>query len=55
MHEKCYVLVDFKIVQIEVGTALQLIESQGGNFISISNNQAQKRSLKAIPLGKTIG
>lgn len=52
MHEKCYVLVDFKIVQIEVGTALQLIEFQGGKevFITIRNSQAEKRSLKAIPL-----
>jgi hypothetical protein len=40
MHEKCYVLVDFKIVQIEVGTALQLNESQGSkeSFISIGNS-----------------
>ena len=52
MHEKCYVLVDFKIVQIEVGTALQLIEFQGGKdiFITTSNSLAQKRSLNAIPL-----
>lgn len=57
MHEKCYVLADFKIVQIEVGTALKLVEQQSGKdvFISISNSQATKRSLKAIPEGKSIG
>ena len=59
LQEKCYVLTEFRIVSIDLGMALQLVEIdvQGGMKEVIVNMKSRKskKILYYIPEDKTIG